>query len=83
MRLTAAIAKTAILVSAALLSACAGIQQQVAGNKARGTIASGGYALEIPMETEGAVQVRTNGLPTRQAAAAVGSQLCKKYGRVA
>jgi hypothetical protein len=35
------------------------------------------------MDTEGAVQVRTNGLPTRQAATEVGQMLCKKYGRVA
>ena len=84
MRITAAPARALFVVSTAmLLSACAGIQKQVAETKARGTIESGGYTWEIPMDTEGAVQVRTNGLPTRQAATEVGSQLCKKYGRVA
>lgn len=65
------------------LAACAGIEQQAAETKARGTIESGGYTWEVPMDTEGAVMVRTRGLPTRQAATEVASTLCKKYGRVA
>lgn len=73
----------AIAGAALLLSACAGVQQQAAETKARGTIESGGYTWSIPLDTEGAVQVRTTGLPTRQAATEVGSRLCKKYGRVA
>ena len=74
MPFTAALAKTLVLIGATLaLSACAGIQQQVAETKARGTIEPSGYTVEVPMETEGAVQVRTHGLPTRQAATEVGS----------
>lgn len=72
-----------LVCSVLLLSACAGIKQQVEETKARGTIESGGYTWAIPMESEGAVAVRTNGLPTRSAATVVGSMLCKKHGRVA
>lgn len=77
-------ARRGIFVGAAfLISACAGIQQQVEETKARGTIERGGYTWSIPMNTEGAVQVQTNGLPPRQTATEVASILCKKYGRVA
>jgi hypothetical protein len=78
-----AVKALAIAGTTLLLSACAGVQQQAAQTKARGTIESGGYTWTIPMDTEGAVQVQTTGLPTRQAATEVGSRLCKKYGRVA
>jgi hypothetical protein len=82
-RLIGTCKRAAAVGAAILISACAGIQQQVAETKARGTIESGGYTWAIPMYTEGAVQVRTNGLPTRQAATVVGAKLCKKQGRVA
>jgi len=71
------------LLAFLFLSGCAGIDQQIAETKARGTIQEGGYTWTVPMDTEGAVSVRTNGLPPRQTATVVASRLCKKYGRVA
>jgi uncharacterized protein YceK len=77
---TVAVATTAFAVA---LAGCAGIQQQIAAKKARGTIEAGGYTWEIPDESEGGNTVSTHGLPPKQAATEASSILCKKYGRVA
>jgi hypothetical protein len=73
----------AVVLTATLLVGCAGAQQRVEEMKARGTIEAGGYTWVIPLETEGNVTVRTNGLPPMQAGLEAGTIACKKFGRIA
>jgi hypothetical protein len=72
-----------VAIAAALLVGCAGLAQQVEATKARGTIEAGGYTWAIPLETEGTVTVRTNGLPPKQAGLEAGAIACKKFDRIA
>lgn len=65
------------------ISGCAGLNRQVAEMEARGTIEAGGYTWRIPTEYEGGNSVRTQGLPSRQAATEASNKLCKKHGRIA
>lgn len=62
---------------------CAGINQQVQEEKARGYFESGGYTWGITADSEGGNIVKTVGAAPVQAATTVSNMLCKKYGRIA
>ena len=71
------------VAAAVSVAGCAGINQQIAETRQRGTIESGGYTWQIPADSEGGNTVQAQGLPSRQVATTVSSTLCKRHGRVA